>query len=86
MDVATFMYSCHLFTLTLTVADGDYTSVSTDLTFRTDQTVMIMTMADNVVENPEIFTLSLTSTDSAVTVATESATVSIADQTSKYTY
>ena len=76
---------CHVLTL-LTVADGDYTSMTTDLTFRTDQTVTIMTMGDTRVEDPEMFTLSLTSTDSAVTVTTESAIVSITDQTSKYTY
>ena len=72
----------------LSEAGNDYTSVSVDLTLSagtTSQAVMIMTSTDNRVENEEIFTLSLTSTDSAVTVTTPSATVTLTDETSKCT-
>ena len=68
------------------MADGDYESVFTDLTFRADRIVMIMTLPDSVVENEEMFTLSLTTSDSAVTVPTATVTVSITDNTSKCMY
>ena len=72
----------------LSEAGNDYTSVSMDLTFSatiTSQTVMIMTSTDNVLEDDEEFTLSLTTGDSAVTVTTPSATVTLTDETSKCT-
>ena len=58
-----------------------------DLTFSagtTSQTVMIMTSTDSIVETQEMFTLSLTSTDSAVMPQSVSRTVSINDTTSEY--
>ena len=58
-----------------------------DLTFSagtTSQTVMIMTSTDSIVEDLETFTLSLTSTDSAVMPQSVSTTVSITDMTSEY--
>ena len=71
----------------LTVAGSDYTSVSMDLTFNattTNQTVMIMTSTDSRVEDEEMFTLSLTTTDSAVMSQSVSTNVSITDMTSEY--
>ena len=71
----------------ITEAGNDYTSVSVDLTFSagtTSQTVMIITSTDSIVENVETFTLSLTSTDSAVMPQSVSTTVSITDMTSEY--
>ena len=59
-----------------------------DVTFNsnsTNQTVTVMAGTDNVIEYPETFTLSLTSDDDAVDVMFQSATVTITDQTSKYT-
>ena len=45
-----------------------------------------MAEGDNVIENDEMFTLSLTSTDTAIDMLMpQSATVTITDQTSKYT-
>ena len=72
----------------LSEAGSDYTSVTTNLTFSattTSQTVMTMTSTDNVLEDDEEFTLSLTTGDSAVTVTTPSATVTLTDETSKCT-
>ena len=59
-----------------------------DVTFNsnsTNQTVTVMAGNDNVIEDPETFNLSLTSDDDAVDVMPQSATVTITDQTSKYT-
>ena len=51
----------------------------------TSQTVTVMAEGDNVIEDDEMFTLSLTSTDSAIDMLMpQSATVTITDQTSKY--
>ena len=69
------------------MAGNDYTSESVELTFSagtTSQTVMIMTSTDSIVETQETFTLSLTSTDSAVMPQSVSTTVSITDMTSEY--
>ena len=73
----------------LSVAGNDYTSVSEDRTFSattTSQTVMIMASNDSIVENEEMFTLSLTTDDPAVTVPTATVTVSITDNTSECMY
>ena len=62
--------------------------MSVDVTFSigsTNQTVTVMAMNDTVIEDEEMFTLSLTSDDDAVDVMFQSATVTITDQTSKYT-
>ena len=62
--------------------------MSTNVTFSigsTSQTVMVTAEDDNVIENNETFTLSLTSGDNAVDMTPQSATVTITDQTSKYT-
>ena len=70
----------------LSEAGSDYRSVFVDLVFSattTSQTVMIMASNDNVLEDDEEFTLSLTTGDSAVTVTTPSATVTLTDVTSK---
>ena len=70
-----------------TEAGNDYTSVSVDLVFSattTSQTVTIMTSTDSRVEDKETFTLSLTSTDSAVMPQSVSTTVSITDMISEY--
>ena len=48
----------------------------------TSQIVTVMAEEDNVIEDDEMFTLSLTSDDDAVDVMPESATVTIIDQTS----
>ena len=72
--------------ISCTVDNSDYTPVTMELAFTADtltQTVEVDTSMDMAVENLEMFTLSLTSTDSAVTLGTESATVSITDQTSE---
>ena len=66
---------------------GDYTSLSTDLTFNSVTTSQMMTVAtstDTVIEDEETFTLILTENDDAVDVMPQSATVNITDQTSKY--
>ena len=58
-----------------------------DLTFNatiTSQTVMIVTSNDSRVENEEMFTLSLNSTDPAMMPQSVSRTVSITDMTSEY--
>ena len=51
----------------------------------TSRTVTVTAGTDNVIEYPETFTLSLTSGDDAVDMMLQSATVTITDQTSKYT-
>ena len=74
--------------LYLSVGVNDYTSVSVDVTFSSgsiSHTVTVMAEDDIVIENDETFTLSLTSDDDAVDVTPQSATVTITDQTSKYT-
>ena len=67
---------------------GDYTSLSIYLTFNsvtTSQMVTVATSTDTVIEDEEIFTLSLTSTDTAIAMLMpQSATVTITDLTSKY--
>ena len=71
----------------LSVAGSDYTSETVDLTFSPttlSQTVMIVISTDNRVEDEEMFTLSLTSTDPAVMPQSVSRTVSITDMTSEY--
>ena len=71
----------------LTVAGSDYTSLTMDLTFSdttSSHNVMIMTSTDGRVEDPETFTLSLTSTDPAVMPQSVSRTLSINDITSEY--
>ena len=69
---------------------GDYTSLSMDLTFNsvtTSRMVTVATSHDSVIEDEEIFTLSLTENDDAVNMVTpQSATVTITDNTSKYIY
>ena len=75
-----------LYTPLISVAGSDYTPPSTPLTISagtTNQTVTIMASTDNVVEDPETFTLSVTSTDPAVTGMAPSATVTIEDDNSK---
>ena len=72
---------------TLSEAGSDYTSETVDLTVSagtTSQTVMIMASTDSRVEDMETFTLSLTSTDSAVMPQSVSRTVFITDMTSEY--
>ena len=62
--------------------------MSVDVTFSsgsTSCTVTVMAEDDIVIENDEMFTLSLTSDDDAVDVMPQSATVTITDQTSKFT-
>ena len=57
-----------------------------DLTFNADnanQIVMIHILGDNVVENTESFTVSLTAVDSAVMLIPQTATVTIQDVDSK---
>ena len=71
----------------LTEAGSDYMSETVDLIFSagtTNQTVMIMTSTDSIVEDMETFTLSLTSNDPAVMPQSVSTTVSITDMTSEY--
>ena len=61
--------------------------MSVEVTFSsgsTSRTVTVMAEDDTVIENDETFTLSLTSDDDAVDVMPQSATVTITDQTSKY--
>ena len=69
----------------LTVGGSDYTSLSMDLTFNsvtTSRTVTVAASPDTVIEAMETFTLVLTS-DDAVDVMPQSATVTITDQSSK---
>ena len=73
--------------LSLSAGGSDYTDLTTMLTFSstsTSQTVTVMTGTDTVIEDEEMFTLSLTSGDIAITL--QSSTVSITDQTSKYSH
>ena len=73
----------------LTVDDSDYTSLSVDLTFNsvtTSQMVTVATSPDTEIETMETFTLALTENDDAVDVMPQSATVTITDQTSKYSH
>ena len=69
---------------------GDYPRLSMDLTFNivtTSRVVTVATSNDTVIEDEEMFTLSLTSTDPAVDRLTlQSVDVSITDDTSKYIY
>ena len=61
-----------------------------DLTFNsgaTSQVVTVTTSNDTVIEDEETFTLALTSTDAAIAMLMpQSATVTITDQTSKYSH
>ena len=51
----------------------------------TSQSVMVVTKTDTVIEDEEMFTLSLTSTDPAMDRLTlQSSTVNITDNSSKY--
>ena len=73
----------------LTVGGSDYTSLSTDLTFNsvtTSRMATVATSTDTVIEDEETFTLALTENDDAVDVMPQSATVTITDQTSKYSH
>ena len=78
--------------ISFSLTDGniDYTSLSMDLTFNsvtTSEMVTVATSTDTVIENDETFTLSLTENDDAVNMLTPpSATVTITDQTSKYSH
>ena len=68
----------------LPVAGSDYTSLSMSLTFNattTSHDVTVMTTTDNVVEENEEFTLSLTSEFGLID---PTATVTIEDQSSTY--
>ena len=73
---------------TYTPVASDYTADPTMVTFNsgdTSQTVTVTAMGDNMIENDEMFTLSLTSADTAIDMLSpQSATVTITDQTSKY--
>ena len=69
-------------------APGDYTSVSSDLTFDADtstQTVEIPTTGDMVLEMSESFSVALSqmSVDASVTLNPASATVNVEDDDSK---
>ena len=71
----------------LTVGGIDYTSLSMDLTFNsvtTSQMVTVATSTDTVIEDEEIFTLSLTENDDAVDMLMPQSAITITDQTSKY--
>ena len=74
----------------LTVGGSDYTSLAVDLTFNsvaTSQMVTVATSPDTVIETMETFTLALTENDDAVDMLMPlSATVTITDQTSKYSH
>ena len=74
--------------LPCTVGGSDYTHSTTMVTFSsgsTSRTVTVVAEGDNVIEDEEMFTLSLTSTDTAIDMLMlQSATVTITDQTSKY--
>ena len=70
------------------MAGSDYTSLSMNLTFSattTSHDVTVMTTLDNVVEENEVFTLSLTSDDVEFGLIDPTATVTIEDQSSTYT-
>ena len=73
--------------LIILVTDGmDYTAVSRNLTFNatvSSQMVTISILDDLVVENFEMFTLALTSTDPAVILNPSSSNVTIEDLDSK---
>ena len=69
------------------MAGSDYTSLSMNLTFNattTSHDVTVMTTTDNVVEENEEFTLSLTSDDVEFGLIAPTATVTIEDQSSTY--
>ena len=69
------------------LGDTDYTSLSMDLTFNsatTSQMVTVNILPDTVIEDDEMFTLSLMSDDNAVNMLSpQSANVTITDTTSK---
>ena len=73
----------------LTVGGSDYTSLSVDLTFNSvtnGRMVTVATSPDTVIEDEETFALALTENDDAVNMLMpQSATLTITDQTSKYT-
>ena len=80
------MQKCNYVLSFLPPAPFDYTTVTMDLTFNADYTnqiVMIHILGDNVVENTESFTVSLTTGDSAVMLTPQTATVTIQDDDSK---
>ena len=69
------------------MAGSDYTSLSMNLTFNattTSHDVTVMTTTDNVVEENEEFTLSLTSDDVEFGLIDPTAIVTIEDQSSTY--
>ena len=69
--------------------DGmDYTAVSENLIFNAAVSTQVMTtyiLGDFIVEHSEMFTLALTSTDSAVILNPSSSNVTIKDADSEYT-
>ena len=80
---------CHSAFPPHSVADSDYTSLTMNLTFSAttaNQTIVINASIDNVIEDPETFTLFLTSDDPAVMLQSVSRNVSINDTTSEYIY
>ena len=72
--------------LFLSAAPGDYTPITMQLTFSDampSQTVPITITGDDMLEGPETFNVTLTSSDNAVTVDPMSATVHIVDDDGK---
>jgi len=73
--------------LNISPAPGDYTAITMQLTFSDampSQTVLITITGDDMLEGPETFNVTLTSSDNAVTVDPMTATVDIQDDDSKF--
>ena len=84
-----YTYMCIDVIPPLPVAGNDYTSLTMNLTFNaitTSHDVTVMTTPDNVVEEYEVFTLSLTSAGVEFGLIDPTATVTIEDQSSTYMY
>ena len=73
----------------LYAAGTDYTHVSRSLTFNATvrtQMVEVLIIDDDIVENSEVFNLTLVSTDSAVLLNPSTSTITIEDVDSKLQY
>ena len=79
------MYICAAKSLHfISPAGGDYTPVTADLTFNSTnavipQTVTIPILADNILDDSEVFNVTLTTNNSNVTLLPELTTVAIQD-------
>ena len=83
---STHPYSFHCFYAPLSVAGEDYTALSVDITISAGETVYqveVPLIDDEAVEGEENFSVFLSTTDTALLISTETATVAVKDDDRK---